>query len=202
MCLAALLSFSGSLFSQPSDNLQFLTRLSDGLITRIVNHHVNPGIDVVISSLEKTNPNNWFIEDRLVAALTAPDRTIYLNPERATAVLKDSAAVRIEYRLQSMGVKYQDSSESPAMMRRKGHLNLFLRIIGVPSGGVTWSGNLDSTDTQLLRAEDISGIENQSIPFTVGQMVDDKEHASILQPLLVSVATGVIVYLFYALRSR
>jgi hypothetical protein len=45
-------------------------------------------------------------------------------------------------------------------------------------------------------------LEEQNLPFTIGRRENREENSGWLEPILITSATGVVIYLFYSLRSR
>lgn len=81
-------------------------------------------------------------------------------------------------------------------------MRLFLRLVNEFSGKVLWSGMSEKTGSEWIQEDDVPNVENHNIPFTRGKYASRSKSIGLFQPLLVSTAAGVIVYLFYALRSR
>jgi len=48
----------------------------------------------------------------------------------------------------------------------------------------------------------LSRLEDQNLSFTVGRRERDDKESRWLEPVLITSATGIVVYLFYSLRSR
>jgi len=53
-----------------------------------------------------------------------------------------------------------------------------------------------------ISEKDIMHIENPMYPFTIGEKPKSKSFRTFLEPLLITIVTGGIIYSFYTFRSK
>lgn len=56
-------------------------------------------------------------------------------------------------------------------------------------------------NVDIIPRSNMESIENKLLPFTIGQKTESKFMKRLLEPMIVSVATLAVVYLFFSLRS-
>lgn len=202
-------NFSNNCFSKEPTNFEFLTSLADSLLESATKEYVS---DVekraIVRSLDVNDKANWFIENRLVEVLKRNGvRTIYLALENDVQpeIEPDSLVSILEFKLLHLKIEYHELTKqqnSGEKIQRVGKAGLFLRIINKPSGKILWSDNLEGTKSDWIPINNKSIVENKEIHFTKGKTIRKSNSIKLVQPLIISSAAGVIVYLFYSLRSR
>lgn len=207
------------LYSSPSNcsgtqltNLELFADITDSLLKSVTEEvALKLRKQVVLTSLAHNRDIDWFIENRLTAALKQEDiETFFLKTDVADSVrrkVQQEPASFFEYKALNFGIKYskngnrkKNDSES---VHRKAVVHFFLRVVQRPSGEILWSGELKGSKGDGILSEDLEVFENPNISFTRGTFSRDADSSGkLIQTLLISGATGAIVYLFYTLRSR
>ncbi|MFQ5750881.1 MAG: hypothetical protein ACE5HI_02700 [bacterium] len=192
-------------------NLQFLTNLTDSLLqaaTQDISERIKK--KVVIRSLAVNKEVDWFIENQLVKFLHKRDvQSIYLNQDTLNAISattrKDTISI-FEFKLLTIGIEYfEENSQGlskAGYVNRKGSISIYLRIIEQSTGEILWNGDIEKSQYDWIPLAAIDRLENPNVPFSKGVLIKNRGRTTILKPILITGITGIIVYLFYSLRSR
>jgi hypothetical protein len=113
----------------------------------------------------------------------------------------DSTAV-VEFKLMEIGIDYLRQNRGAEVIGRKAYVHFWGRVRLRATGRILYNGALQASKSDWIAAENRQVFENPDIEFTVGKIQTVKRDGGVLQPLAVVVVTGVVVYLFYSLRSR
>lgn len=142
---------------------------------------------------------DWFLENRLVDVFKKRAFEVFVNNRRQP--YPDSTAL-VEYKLLDIGIEYLGPDTKNEMVNRRAHIHFLGRVVLHTSGQVLFNGSLQARRSGRIALADKQSLENTAVDFTIGKVVTNKRRSSVLQPVVVTVITGVVVYLFYALRSR
>ncbi len=145
--------------------------------------------------------DDWFIESRLNEILKDRNYEIYLDRDFILQGSADSMAI-IEFKLLEIGIGYSNQSIKEGPMMRTARIHFLARMMLQPTAQILYSGVLQGSKQGWVSLADRQSIENPNIHFTIGKAISAKRVSRILQPIVVTVVTGVVVYLFYAIRSR
>jgi hypothetical protein len=195
--------------AQYTTNYELLTSMTDSLITEIamaIPASVNrvtlrdwKGEDGSDIPSGWTHPASWFLENRLTEILKARHFEVFLNDEYLQPGQPADSSAVVDFRLLDIGIEYGNSREG--LVLRKAHVSLLGRLMVSATGRIAYNGTLQANKSDWVTLADKQLYENPNIEFTIGKAVQTRG-GGILQPLIVTVVTGVVVYLFYALRSR
>ncbi|RMF65587.1 MAG: hypothetical protein D6743_07770 [Calditrichaeota bacterium] len=192
--------------AQRVTNLEFLTGLTDSLLDQAT--QVLDSVEVrtvVIRALDPQNDANWFFEDRLSAVAKAHGSpAIYLGaPGSEERFWPDSSAVIIEFEPLKLDVVYEQSDgvARAGYGKRIGNVGLFLRLVNGGTGRLLASDTIEARKSDWVAEQELDEIKSDKISFSKSEG-GKKPLGKIVQPLLISGVTGILVYLFYSLRSR
>ena len=193
-------SLSNRCLAQES-NFLFISGLTDSLLglatTQLPSEKVS---QAVLRGLED-NSINWFFEDRLVELLKRKNIAhIYFEDKVEGSRDSENLCLAFEYKVLKLDVKYKKQNKNSNRVKRIAEVDFFLRIIQHATGTVLLSENFEAKKEEWLHVNQINLQQASDIQFNQSQPKPKK--SNILQPILISGITGVIVYLFYALRSR
>lgn len=181
----------------PADNLQVILQLFDRAACRVaeqISHERAAAIFVQAAS--PPSPEERFFSSRLVTILndtlpvpifTEPVellKTVALTHQlhRCQVVYRSLSNRRLVYRHASVLIEFEAHDAATRQM-------LFQKI---------WEESAADT----VAEKSLPRLENVNLPFTVGKWEKRETGLRWLEPVLITSATGIIVYLFYALRSR
>ncbi len=204
-----ILSFPNGSLAQEATNLQLLSNLADSLLRPVIQENVTQGIETVaLRNLAAKHEDAWFFEQRITASLKAAGvRSILLATYVGDSLRLPQPSLILEYRPLGLSIQYQALSRTNHqgtdryLVSRTGSVDLYLRIVSYPSGALVWDGEVAGRQTDSVSSDNLEELEQPEIAFTKGQL-QPVEDNRLVQALVVSVVTGAIVYLFYALRSR
>lgn len=187
--------------SQEASNFQFIVSLTDSLLNSALSEvSVEQAGQVGIKSLENDNKLNWFFEDRLVELLRRRGVvSIYLNnesPINSPILIFEYNALEIDFKYDKPNSALQDSLK----VKRIADVGFFITITDQATGDVLLSKRFEATKIGWFQLNRSGEQTNDNIHFFQGSSKSSKKN--IIQPILITSVTGIIVYLFYALRSR
>jgi len=192
-------SLSNRCLAQES-NFQFISSLTDSLLDMATTQLPGEKSSQAILSRLEDNNINWFFEDRLVELLKRKNIAhIYFEDKVDGSPGSVNSSLTFQYKVSKLDVKYNKQSRNSNTVKRIAEVGFFLRIIQHTTGKVLLSENFEATkegwldvNQNLQQTDDIQFVRSQP----------KQKQRNILQPILISSITGIIVYLFYGLRSR
>ncbi len=192
-------SLSNRCLAQES-NFLFISGLTDSLLglatTQLPSEKAS---QAVLRGLED-NSINWFFEDRLVELLKRKNIAhIYFEDQVDRSGGSVNSSLTFQYKVSKLDVKYNKQSRNSNTVKRSAEVGFFLRIIQHTTGKVLLSENFEATKEGWL---DVNQNLQQTNDIQFDQSQPKQKKRNILQPILISSITGIIVYLFYGLRSR
>ncbi len=198
LLVALNLGLTSQSFAQPIDNFGFLSQLCDKLIHEAILDSLPENEFVRVVAIDEQDKNNWFFEERIVEQLKQGGYRIFVGQTSNTA---DGGYTRIDFRVLEIGITYEKQPDENSM-KRSGHLQLFTRVVDEPTGEIIVSATPEVQQSDHIATARIDSVQRHDIPFVKGSFVSSASETKWLPPVAISVAAGVIVYLFYALRSR
>ncbi len=183
-------------------NSRFIANLTDSLLNLATDQLPIEGTNqAVLKNLEHSLNINWFFEDRLVELLRRKNVAhIYFEDQVDRSRGSVNSSLIFQYKVSKLDVKYNKQSRNSNTVKRIAEVGFFLRIIQHATGTVLLSKNFEATKEGWLDVNQENLQQTNDIQFNQSQ--PKKEKRNILQPILISSITGIIVYLFYGLRSR
>jgi len=186
----------------PANNLQTILQLFDRVAMRVgeeISRQDHPAVR--IQSAPDAKPEERFFSSRLVTVLKDSLRlAIFAEPVdslRTTALTYQLARCEIVYRKLPRRRFWRSA-------RWQRTANIFVEIVA--QNAATRQINVQKffkeSATDTLAGKVLPRLEEASLPFTIGRKEEPPEGFRWLEPVLIASATGVVVYLFYALRSR
>lgn len=195
-----LVSNHQHIIAQPRSNLDMLAEACDDLVQQQVLDSLTLSSAVQITPLDD-NPSNWFVEDCLTRKLHQAGATVYLKADSDKATRADTSAnLKLEFKTVAIGVAYHEQEDQ--RLQRRVVLELFVRVTDSQSGRLLFSASPRKHVVDYIDADDVARIEDSELAFARGTVIREERPPKLLRPVVVSAAAGLIVYLFYALRSR
>jgi len=192
-------SLSNRCLAQES-NFQFISSLTDSLLDLATTQLPGEKSSQAILRRLEDNNLNWFFEDRLVELLERKNIAhIYFEDQVDRSPGSVNSFLTFQYKVSKLDVKYNKQSRDSNTVKRIAEVGFFLRIIEHATGKVLLSENFEATKEGWL---DVNQNLQQTNAIQFDQSQPKQKKRNILQPILISSITGIIVYLFYGLRSR
>ena len=186
----------------PANNLQTILRLFDHVAIRVgeeISRHDHPA--VWMQPAPNAKPEERFFSSRLVTVLQDSLRlTIFTEP------IDSFRMAALTHQLVRCEIVYQ---KLPARrFWQKGRWQRTASIV-VEAGAqnaatrqIAFQKIFAESVADTLPGKFLPRLEEASLPFTIGRREEPQEGFRWLEPVLITSATGAVIYLFYALRSR
>ncbi len=179
----------------PPDNLRVFLQLFDRVAHRVAEEIARDGgAGIWVQPPANERPEERFFFSRLVTILddnlSAP---IFTEPADSLQSLT------LRYRLSRCEMVYR-----PVSGRWQRTASVLIEIGGreVKTRQVRFQKIWQESAVDTVAERSLAGLEEASLPFTVGKWERPARKFRWLEPALITSATGVVVYLFFALRSR
>ncbi|GEM_PF-2129202 len=207
----ALLPFSISA-QTPADNLQTILRLFDHVAIRVGEEIARqPQPAVWMQWAPDAKPEERFFSSRLVTVLKDSLRLAVFVPLFGAS--KDGAgpvdslrATALTYQLTRCEIVYRKLPRRRfwlgAEWQRTANIAVEAGAQNAATRQINFQKIFSESATDTLAGKALPRLEEASLPFTIGRREEAAAGFRWLEPVLIASATGVVVYLFYALRSR
>ena len=191
-------------------NIVFVENVADSLVEKLVK--TSPDIlsgPVCIVNAGGQHDLDWLFEHRFVTYFQKQtDQKIYVsNKTDGCFSLTDRLKPlhTVEYDIQAYKIEYTPGKtglDSPDLYQRSVGLSIYVRVLTQPEGRLVWNGSLEEYESDIIDKSAIPTLESDDEAFTHGNYIKPESGGSVFQPIVVATVTGVIVYLFFAFRSR
>lgn len=194
-----------SVHAQPLSNLAFLSSLSDSVVGGIFSSVLAEPEPVHIRSIEE-HPADWFLQNTIVETLKKADFSdIYVN-QSSNDHHSENPFFLCEFKLLHLGIRYlhvyQDGKLRQQQLRRVGEIDTFFQISEQPAGRIVWNGKIRGARSDTVSVDEVEALENRNILFTIGEKPEKTGGTNFLEPAVITGVTGIIIFLFYSIRSR
>jgi hypothetical protein len=204
------LAMSGSPAIGQATNMAVVADVTDSLVIKLVAG--NPDILKGAICIHNRGPGHeadWLFETRLIKYLKSVgvnDIFIPDNSQTCSSLDEGRGTLHeVDYQVHDIRIGYSREKASIAAElrhRRNVAMTVAFRVLAQPDGKVLWSDELKQQSVDLVSTQAIKALEEETVDFTHGHFVEQEESTGVLQPLLVTTVTGIVIYLFYAFRSR
>lgn len=157
---------------------------------------LNESLPVVLNRTIST-PSTWIMEQQLYRWIQGKGFN-QIFTSRPDSIL---SYYRIDYQPVSSRVQYDVYPTDSDSLQRTLRLECYLRLTH-PDNRLTVSTTQVDSITDIIGRDELERIENSQLPYTQGEIPENRNWRRFLEPTLVSVLTGVVIYSFYSLRSR
>lgn len=185
----------------PPTNEEFLRQSVRSLFERTFGDFPEAGSDLLLLRAEREHPANWLLEDELVSYLLSMKYQVALHSGEGEGNLTESKS--LFYRIIEMRLDYPKVKRMGFLGRRivsrGAHLNLSLRLEDAATGKVLWTKREQQESSDLVKRSMVESLNNESYSFLSPSLPDDAQ-SRFLEPALVAVVAGGLVYLFFASR--
>ncbi len=190
--LFSILLIGGSVFAQSRTNLEMLNALVDSSVFSI-------------SSQISDSKNEFNIKYQTVAEYSALNKRVENSLVRnGVKVSLNNAANKISYSISQAGVNYSDLFKDGLLggylLERK-HI-LSGEYIVENSSSVVNADTFYYTVTDTIPYDNLIFVENNSLPFTKGNVPSEPFFPSMLEPIVAITAVVITVVLFFTVRSN
>ncbi len=157
-------------------------------------------LPLYFNNINKNKTIDWLIEEQLVkSAENAGFSTLKQIDD--SSILKNEKNVYVEYRSVINNVNYSALSVLPEnKQNRKVNIEFYVKILD-PDKQILLAAGIKKSYSDTINVNIIDRIEDKNLPFTVGERQKNLV-SELLEPLLVTLITGSIIYIFYSFRSN
>lgn len=185
---------SGNIFGQSKTNLEVLFGLMNKEAAALSPQLKSDGTKLFI---DFSSPNDLRIfKNKFVMELDKYCDSI-------TTVQSEAGTV-LDFTLEKTGVKYNDTFRDGLfgnyLVERESTIGGSYNISKNGSITVSSSFNLSKVDT--VKYDEISSLENHSLPFTSDEIPDEPFFSSLVEPLIAVGSAVVTILLFFTVRSK
>lgn len=185
----------------PSSNEEFLRQSVRSLFERTFDDFPDAGSNLLLLQAEREHPGNWLLEDELLSYLLSMKYQVALRSSETDGNSGESKS--LFYRIIEMRLDYPEAKRKGflggRMVSRRSHLNLSFRLEEETSGKVLWTSRGQEERSGLLKRSAVRSLSNESYPMLSPSLPDDPQ-SRFLEPALVAVVVGGLIYLFFASR--
>lgn len=186
-----LLFFGGYLQAAPVTNLQLIETTFADYFEMVLQRVDLPDRVAVVS--EDTELIQQLAERQLIETLNRHG----IERVFESRTLPDSLA---SVTLNVLQQKIQYEKADNKTFKRKSTINLFIKIVS-PYREILLSQTAQYAVQDTIKKSDIKRVENPRLDFTVGDRPTSL-WLKVVEPVAVSLVTGMIIYSFYTFRSR
>jgi len=186
----------------PLDNLQVLLQLFDRASAQAAEQASRHNISALAVPMPASGkPEERFFYNRLITGFREKARVAIL-----TEPLDSLNTVVLNYRLERCEIIYQPLARRGFWRGQKFQRVAEVRVeLGAQQRStrqIFFQNVLRESQSDTLAENVLPRLEDASLPFTIGKRERGAEGRRWLEPALITSATGVVVYLFYSLRSK
>lgn len=186
----------------PSTNLQMLLPLFDRVAGRVGEELSRPEPTAVwLQQSTNAKPEERFFSSRLITVLKDSLRfAVFAEP---VATLKMAA---LTAQLTRCEIVYRKLPRrrfwQKARWQRAAHVVVEAEAQNPATRQIDFQKIFAESRADTVAGKFLSRLQDASLPFTGGRKEESENGPHWLEPVLITSATGAVVYLFYALRSR
>jgi hypothetical protein len=182
-------------------NEEFLRQSIRSLFERTFDDFPEVGSSFLLLQPEREHPANWLLEDELVSFLFSMKYQVALRSSEPVGNSRESNS--LFYRIIEMRLDYPKVKRrgflGARMVSRRSYLNLSFRLEDASTGKVLWTRREQEESSDLVKRSRIKSLNNDSYPILSPSLPDDPQ-SRFLEPALVAVVVGGLIYLFFASR--
>jgi len=184
----------------PPSNEEFLRQSVRSLFERTFNDFPEASTNLLLLRAEREHPGNWLLEDELVSYLLSMNYQVALRSGETDGNSEESNS--LFYRIIDMRLDYPKAERKgflgARMVSRRSYLNLSFRLEEA-TGKVLWTRREQEENSDLIKRSMVESLNNESYPLLSPSLPDDPQ-SRFLEPALVAVVVGGLIYLFFASR--
>lgn len=189
----------------PASNFEVLQKLCDQIALRadsIVGQSEVQALTLAYQAGNTQTPER-LLSASMVAAFSQKSRLVFAHSD--TAMFQNGASVVVGFRIIGCEVRYRKLPRPGwfrrAPIQREARVTADFDVYDIRSKRIYFQGWLAASRGDTLKTK-VDKLETPTLPFTVGVWQTTENRRSWLEPVLLTAATGAIIYAFYSLRSQ
>ncbi len=162
---------------------------------------------VMLTRLAPQDSNNWFLEQQLIGKIKAHGiDSIEFRPNFEPGARPATPGLWIQYRLLHLKIQYQGRNSwsfRPARtITRQAQIYFYYQIWRLPELQLVDSGEAKQQIDDEVAPHQLQILEVPKAGFNQAPWPVTSIYSKLIEPVVIIGATGAIVYLFFAYRSR
>ena len=184
----------------PPSNEEFLRQSVRLLFERSFDDFPEANSNLLFLRAEREHPGNWLLENELVSHLLSMKYQVALRSSETDGNSEESSS--LFYRIIEMRLDYPQANRKgflgARMVSRRSYLNLSFRLEEA-TGKVLWTSREQEESLDVVKRSMVESLNNESYPMLSPSLPDDSQ-SRFMEPALVAVVVGGLIYLFFASR--
>ena len=157
-------------------------------------------LPLYFNNLNKNITIDWLIEEQFVKSAHDVGFITLIQSDGSTGP-KEEKKIVAEYHSVLNNVHYSAMSIlSENKQNRQVNIEFYFRILD-SDHRILLADDIKETYSDTINVNNIKHIENNNLPFTIGNRSKSLV-SKLLEPLLVTLITGSVIYIFYSFRSN
>ncbi|OQX85262.1 hypothetical protein B6D60_08150 [candidate division KSB1 bacterium 4484_87] len=189
-----MLSMSQTL--SPENNVAIFQQLADDIVREVVSE---VGLDtthsVVIQSRSENRSGNWLIENAFIRCFLSKKISVQMNAQDS-----GENSFLFEYFISELKVDYEKVPSKK--LTRHLTLNLDVRVLRGAGKSLVLFKKYSKSFQDIIPSNAVKQVESGRYPFTHGNLPENRNWKKWISPAVILLSTGVVIYSFFALRSK
>jgi hypothetical protein len=195
--LLLLLWTSFSSAQEPLTNLQLIERALKTMMQEAEPHLVLADSSLLCFASPAERPAwDWLVEKAVYDHLAAKHDISLRRVDAASLEMPQLFYVPMELK-----IRYETAAIAKRKVVRRATCRLYLKSQDA-QGRIIFAQEMTNSSVDTLAGKLLPSLEDKSYAFTIGERAKASWLKRMLEPLIVTVITGGIIYLFYSFRSN
>ena len=190
--------------SEIVDNMAIFDQLTESMIDQIIDSTKSKITDrIFIKNASVGTVNDWFIENWIIKVLSNNGHVpAILSNYNVIDTLKNVTI--FEYKTKQLRVQYDIEKRFLWIKKitRKVTVEFEIKVFNYHNGEIYKFDNILKNYSDIINKKNFTNLQNKNITFTKAAINSDNKYEKIFEPFLVIATTGIVIYLFYSLRSK
>ncbi|MFQ6617525.1 MAG: hypothetical protein ACE5QV_02445 [Fidelibacterota bacterium] len=156
---------------------------------------------VILAEKSAEDESTWFFNSILTRTLLKGGIKVY----KAELPVTDLPNATLNFRVISLGVKYLKAFRrrfwSSVNVEREGYIKVTVEVIKQPEGQLILEKDFKKLTQDVVPMVEIDHLQKDNFLFTKDALPQISDGRGVIEPALIIGVTGVIIYLFFSLRS-
>ena len=180
----------------PATHRQVVYHLTDSVIETVAADNAGLSAATVVVSMSE-QPQNNYLKQQIIQSLVANTNGVSLHQNGIDTI--------IECNVRDLSLRYGEVFTETFFGERKVErsisLSLVVTILSASSGRILYSQTIKKASSDTVLYSQVDELLDDSLPFTMTVQPQLSFFDSIIEPVVVTVASGVVIYLFFTIRS-
>ncbi len=182
-------------------NLQVIEQLAAELVhTALKDLHNTDSTALILSSPALAKDGSWLIEKQVM--LWARDNGFAKIFQADSVANPRVQGLKIEYLPIESKVRYRaGDSLSADTITRSATVKFYMKAM-TPDHRIVFAEEFSKNKIDTIRTSEVEQVENALFPFACTDKKKRGFFSAIVEPLIITIASGGVIYVFYSFRSK